>query len=259
MGLTIHRKQNRMEQPATVTLPMTKLRGFLEFAAGAAIGLLVGFIAGLSISPVVATILGALSTSLLILLGLKESKDPTTAVAHAIRVLGFGFFCSISLIAGILFRTYGVLSPPLVEQKRHLAEVNVFTPAEIDQILLLTNYGLQSVAAPASSSSSVSEVQDRKAAPDQKSAQSVKESLDKKANTNPGQVQPATAALASAGLLRAGSAEFCQAARRENFSSVGEYVDELRRWDARLAHFIESVPTESRDQVSKSLSKSLCP
>jgi len=237
---------------------MTKVRGFLEFAAGAAIGSLVGFIAGLSISPVVATILGALSTSLLVLLGFKESKDPTTAVSLAIRVLGFGLFCSISLISGILFRTYGVLSPPLTVQKQHLTVVQVFSPAEIDKILLLTNYGLQPSPADPASDPHINS-QDDKPAADKKVEPNEKECKDKKANTDSEQSQPVTAALASGGLLRAGSARFCDAARREKFKTVDEYVKELRRWDTKLAVFIESIPPESQDQVARSLSKSICP
>ncbi len=235
---------------------MTKSRGFIEFAAGAAIGLLVGFIAGLSISPVVATILGALSTSLLVLLGFKESKDPITAVAHAIRVLGFGLFCSISLIAGVLFRTYGVLSPPLEAQKQHLAKV--FSPAEIDQILLLTNYGLRPSADHASSAPTI-DSQDKKPVPDKKVVPDEREGKDKKPKADLEQSQSETAALASSGSLRAGSPQFCDAARREKFKTVDEYVKELRRWDTKLAGFIESIPPDSRDQVARSLSKSLCP
>ncbi|MGO8719854.1 MAG: hypothetical protein ACLQMO_11640, partial [Acidobacteriaceae bacterium] len=92
---------------------MNKLHWILEFAAGAAIGLLVGLIAGLSISPVTQTVLGSLSAGLLILLGLKQSKESTQEAAHTIRILGFGLSCSIALILGVFLRTHSTLSPDL--------------------------------------------------------------------------------------------------------------------------------------------------
>ena len=234
------------------------MRGFLEFTAGAAIGLLVGFIAGLSISPVVATILGTLSTGLLILLGFKEPRDGMASTAHSIRVLGFGLSCLVALITGILFRTHAVLSPPLAEQKSRLTAVNVFTPPEVEQILLLTNYGLQapsSVPPPPA----LAGPEERKSGQDQQSMRSGEENKEKPTNFASAQPQPALASLASAGLLRAGPVEFCQSARRESFNSVGEYVTEVRRWDPKLAQFIESLPPVSRDQASRSLSRLLCP
>jgi hypothetical protein len=232
---------------------MSKSRICLEFAAGVAIGLLVGLIAGLSISPVVGMILGALSTSLLILLGFKESKDATASIAHAIRVLGFGLSCSIALIAGILLRTHAVLSPSLSEQKSRLAVLSTFTPTEIQQILLLTNYGLQ----PPSTDSSTSPQSE---SPNKKPGQDEKSPLkDKEKVLNVTSPQRQTATLASAGLLRSGSAEFCQSVRWDNSSSPSAYVAELRRWDPRLAHFIDSLPVDMQDQASKALSKSLCP
>jgi hypothetical protein len=228
---------------------MSKLRELLELGAGAAIGLLVGLIAGLSISPVTSTILGALSTGLLVLLGFKESQETTYSASHAFRVLGFGLFCSLALIAGISLRTHQVLSPSLARQKQQLTDIGVFTPGEIDRILLSTNFGLAPSTAPDAKDSPKPLVGERES---RSSPSRTATSGETAAKDRPGD-------LASAGLLRAGSAQFCQMARREQFRDVHAYVTELKNIDPRLAHVIESAPVNDQDRLSKSLSEYLCP
>jgi hypothetical protein len=220
---------------------MTKLGGFIELGAGAALGLLVGLIAGLSISPVTSTVLGALSAGLLILLGFKESKDGVHSGNHGLRVLGFGVFCSISLVAGISLRTHQTLSPSLEKQRQSLSAAQVFTPGEIEQILLSTNFGIQPSPKTLTGGNGTQTGTNRPAESDQPGLKG----------------QPGD--LAIAGYLRAGSADFCQLARREKFRDVHGYVAELNNIDPRLAHVIESAPESDRDRLSKSLSEYLCP
>ena len=68
------------------TVLMTRAIAWLEFATAPVIGLLVGLIPGLSISPVTSTVLGTLSAGLLILPGLKEPKQGVQLESHAFRI-----------------------------------------------------------------------------------------------------------------------------------------------------------------------------
>lgn len=214
---------------------MVKPGELLEFLAGTAIGLLVGLIAGLSISPVTSTILGALATGLLLLLGFKDAKGSDNSQGHAARVFGFGLFCSIALVCGIGLRTHQVLSPSLEAQKERLTAVKIFTPDDIRIILLSTNFGLEPGRAPDAHGEAMT--------PEHAQSQS----------------GAAPAHLAYAGLLRAGSPEFCQVARREQFRDVHAYLDALKSRDPKLARVIESVPENDREALSKSLSEYVCP
>jgi len=232
------------------TAPLGRNPDFLGLATGSAIGLVVGLIAGLSISPVTSTILGALSASLLILLGLKSSKGSQDSQNHDVRVLGFGLFCSISLLVGIGLRTHQILSPPIEAQKDRLTSLKVFTPDEVSQILMATNFGLQRA--------SPSDVENAaKSGPAGQSG-----STDKAKNAKEGDrpnLQAANGDVQNAGLLRAGSVGFCQVGRRELFRDLDAYLAELHQIDPKLARVIETAPANYQDDLSKSLSKYLCP
>lgn len=231
---------------------MVRPGGLLKFGAGGAIGLLVGLIAGLSVSPVTSTILGALSAGLLVLLGFKDSKGGDNSQGHALKVLGFGLFCSIALVLGISLRTHQVLSPSLETQKKRLMAVKVFTPDDISAILLSTNFGLVPIR------KSDAEEGVKSVYNDKRNSTNVHGEAKAPVNTQPVS-GVASADLAYAGLLRAGSTEFCQIARREQFRDVRAYLDALKIKDPGLAHVIESVPESDRDALSYSLSEYICP
>jgi hypothetical protein len=111
----------------------------LPFFAGGSIGALVGLCMGLSVSPVVATVLAALGTSLLALLGLKDSSADAAGrfqtYRNSLRVLGFGLFAILAVGAGLLIRTHGWLSPPLTVQKAILKDAG-FNDRDIRRVLL---------------------------------------------------------------------------------------------------------------------------
>jgi hypothetical protein len=186
---------------------------------------------------VTSTILGALSASLLILLGLKSSKGSQGSQNHDARVFGFGLFCSISLLVGISLRTHRMLAPPLEAQRDRLKSLEVFTPDEVSQILMATNFGLQRTSAP----------DNENAAP-----------KNAKGKDLPN-LRAANGDVENAGLLRSGSVEVCQIGRRELFRDLDAYLAELHRIDPKLAHLIEIAPASYQDDLSKSLSKYLCP
>ena len=241
-------KKSPTEQRDT-TPPSARHRDFLGLAAGSAIGLVVGLIAGLSISPVTSTILGALSASLLILLGLKSSNGSQDSQNHDARVLGFGLFCSISLLVGIGLRTHQILSPPIEAQKDSLTSLKVFTDDEVSQILMATNFGLQRASVPDGENAA------KPGQPEQSGSKDTSKSAKGRDQPN---LQAANGDVENAGLLRAGSVKFCQIGRRELFRDLDTYLAELHRINPNLAHVIETAPTSYQDDLSKSLSKYLC-
>jgi hypothetical protein len=149
-------------------------------------------------------------------------------------------------------RTNQVLSPSLETQKERLTAIEVFTPDEISAILLSTNFGLHHATASDTEQSGQSLHNEGKYSTDVHTDAKTTE------HTQPA-LRGAPADLAYAGLLRAGSAEFCQVARREQFRDVHAYLDALKRRDPKLAHVIESVPENDQEALSKSLSEYVCP
>jgi hypothetical protein len=232
-----------------MNLPSARHPDILGLAAGSAIGLVVGLIAGLSISPVTSTILGALSASLLILLGLKSSKGGQDPRNHDARVLGFGLLCSVSLIVGISLRTHQILSPPIEAQKDRLTSLKLFTPDEVSQILMATNFGLQRASVPAV---------ENPAKPGQAEQSGPKDTRKSAKGGDQPNLQAANRDVENAGLLRAASVKFCQIGRRESFRDLDAYLAELHRINPNLARVIEAAPTSYQDELSKSLSKYLC-
>lgn len=114
---------------------------FLHFFAGGSVGALLGLCMGLSISPVVATVLAALGTSLVALLGLKDSSSGGgQAQANSLRVLGFGVFAVVCIGVGLLIRTHSWLSPSLASQRAALKEAGL-NDGDIHRILLARELG----------------------------------------------------------------------------------------------------------------------
>jgi hypothetical protein len=104
----------------------SRWRVVLQFLAGGAIGLLLGLLVGLSSSHVVATVVGAVSGGLLILLGLTPSgkgATPTTDPSTGWRLTGFGIVCALSLLLSVWIRAHHLLTPPIKNQVKELTDV----------------------------------------------------------------------------------------------------------------------------------------
>ncbi|MFT5758705.1 MAG: hypothetical protein ACI9LM_003453 [Alteromonadaceae bacterium] len=86
----------------------------LALFGGAGIGLLFGVIMGTSVTPTVATILGALTTLLAGILGLNDQHFNNT---KAVRIGGFGFACVLGAYLGLFVRANNVFSPSIISMK----------------------------------------------------------------------------------------------------------------------------------------------
>ena len=206
---------------------------WINFAAGAAIGTLLGLITGLSASAVVSTILGVLAAGLLALLGLNQNSQATTdqtSVPHSVlRVFGFGTFCSVFLVTGILLRTHDVLAPSLTDQAHKLNKGNVLTGAEVHQVLLLKAFGL--TAKPEKAGSALEPASNK------------------------------TVAAATAGYLFASQSEICEVLRRDQYKDAKAYLEGLRAHGeeyASLANALARTSPTDQDELSAALSKLVC-
>jgi hypothetical protein len=211
---------------------MPKSESISEFGAGASIGALLGLIMGLSVSPVVLTVLGALAAGLLALLGVSNRSNPADAASSngALRVFGFGAFCTLFLVVGIILRTHDTLAPSVADQEHRLSGSALLSKEEIHQILLLKAYGLSKSSGP-KSTDGLQTVGDR------------------------------NIAASSAPYLFTSQAEICQVMRRDQYNSISSYVKSLRDHGgdyASLANAIGNQKPEDQEQIAESMSDLLC-
>lgn len=94
--------------------------------SGIGIGLMVGVLLGLSISPVVGYFIGAVGTGLAALLGL---NDRHFSAAKGVRIGAFGFATVAGAAIGIYARTHDVFARSLQEQKAEIERVG-YRPEE---------------------------------------------------------------------------------------------------------------------------------
>lgn len=90
-----------------------------QLFAGVGLGLLVGVLVGLSSSPVVSTVVGALAAGMVTLLGfVRSTKDgePSYSEGSVIRLGGFGVACAAAVLLGLFIRTHNWVSPSIAQQ-----------------------------------------------------------------------------------------------------------------------------------------------
>ncbi|WP_138464524.1 hypothetical protein [Poseidonocella sp. HB161398] len=86
-----------------------------DLFAGSGIGLLLGTVMGLSVTPVVATVVGVLATLLAAILGLDAKEGGTRLPAvNALRIGAFGF----AAVAGLALGLYARINNPLAAPPR---------------------------------------------------------------------------------------------------------------------------------------------
>lgn len=92
---------------------------FGQLFAGSGLGLLVGVLVGLSSSPVVSAVVGALAAGMVTLLGFVRSpKDGEASYTEGsvIRLGSFGLACAAAVLLGLYIRTHNWLSPSIADQ-----------------------------------------------------------------------------------------------------------------------------------------------
>ena len=111
------------------------------------IGLLVGVLVGLSVSPVVAGLLTTLGGLLATLLGLQQDStgDSGTALSrlrvNGVRIGAFGFASVLGVAGGLYVRNHNVFTPPVKEQIAAWQEAG-YSREEAKQFVALQRFGL---------------------------------------------------------------------------------------------------------------------
>jgi len=85
-----------------------RLNMITAFVNGAGVGILLGTLVGLSISPVVSGVIGTISGLLAVLLGTNEKY---MSHVKSIRIGAFGFCCTAGILLGIYIRTNNAMLP----------------------------------------------------------------------------------------------------------------------------------------------------
>lgn len=97
------------------------------FFGGTGIGLLIGFLIGMTTLGVVGIIIGTLSTILLAYLG---TKKESTSESNAIRIGAFGLFCVVGILSGLYLRVTNAFLPSPSAEVSEWMKDGIFTQEE---------------------------------------------------------------------------------------------------------------------------------
>src|ERR1700741_2864708 len=116
---------------------------FGQLFAGVGLGLLVGVL-GLSSSPVVSVVVGALAAGMVTLLGFaRSSKDGDSSYAEGsvIRLGGFGVACAAAVLLGVAIRTHSWLSPSIAKQVSEVQRAGYSGATAVSKMAQLLSVG----------------------------------------------------------------------------------------------------------------------
>lgn len=114
-----------------------------QLFAGAGLGLLVGVLVGLSSSPVVSVVVGALAAGMVTLLGFTrpaKEGEPAYKEGSVARLGSFGVACTAAVLLGLFVRTHNWLSPSIAEQVAEVRKAG-YTEDEARRWVALRNIG----------------------------------------------------------------------------------------------------------------------
>ena len=114
--------------------------------SGISLGLLIGFLAGLSTSPVTGALLGTLSAVFVAFLGLglgKAEKVEAKGISAKapILVVGFSITCLLGVLTGLFFRAHQLASPSISDLIQEYRSVG-FDKASAKALALYVKLGL---------------------------------------------------------------------------------------------------------------------
>jgi hypothetical protein len=104
---------------------------FGQLFAGIGLGLLVGVLVGLSSSPVVSVVVGALAAGMVTLLGFVQSVkagETSNSEGSVVRLGGFGVACTAAILLGLFIRTHDLLSPSIADQVSEVQKAGYTSP-----------------------------------------------------------------------------------------------------------------------------------
>lgn len=200
-----------------------------QLFAGAGLGLLVGLLVGLSSSPVVSVVVGALSAGLVALLGFArpgKEGDGLHAEGSVLRLGSFGAACAVALLLGLLIRAHGWASPTIKDQVDEVQKAG-YSPEEARKWVAFRNVGT---------------------------------ALD--ANREPARPGSGSAFTAGSVLFSSTSSGECQNFDTSRYKNPEEHLNALRQMGGKYAEYAERISLLDANQqkmVLDSLKLLFCP
>lgn len=112
--------------------------------SGLALGALVGFLIGLSISQVVGILLGALTSLLVTFFGLRETQSTDAATGNnpsKTLISSFSIGCIVFILIGVHLRSRNSLAPSADYYRSELSDLHLDSN-QVKRIVLLKRYGI---------------------------------------------------------------------------------------------------------------------
>ena len=129
-------EETTTEPESTAITPRQQL--LISAYSGGGIGLAVGYFMGMSISPLVGTVVGALATSLALILGISGESFTND---KAVRIGSFGLACVLAAVFGTYLRAHQHLGPSIEDQYRQYIAVG-FSEEESREFIKFTELGI---------------------------------------------------------------------------------------------------------------------
>ena len=131
--------------PASATPPPPPASAITSVFSGLGLGLVLGIIAGLSVSPVIQTILGSLVTvaaGFLTFQASSASVSPAAVRTNELRIGSFGFACVLGIALGLFARSHDSFGLSIQQQLARWTSAG-YTPAQAQQFVLFERLGLK--------------------------------------------------------------------------------------------------------------------
>jgi hypothetical protein len=207
---------------------------FGQLFAGVGLGLLVGVLVGLSSSPVVSVVVGALAAGMVTLLGFaRSSKDGDSSYAEGsvIRLGGFGVACAAAVLLGLAIRTHNLLSPSIAKQVSEVQKAG-YSGEEARRWVAYKNIG------------------------------AILESGSSTGSNNPSPPARGTESVAGSVLFSGADSGECQHFDTSRYKDASEHLYSLRQLGGKYAEYAEKISTLDTAQqksVLESLRVLFCP
>jgi len=219
---------------------MNKMFG--QLFAGIGLGLLVGVLVGLSSSPVVSVVVGALASGMVTLLGFvrspKEGETPSSD-GSVVRLGGFGVACAAAVLLGLFIRTHNWLSPSIADQVAEVQRAG-YSGEEARRWVAYKNVG--AVLEPVISTAVGSEPPDARGTDAHRGAPA-------SANTLMAAAQPVAGSVLFAG----GNSGECQYFDTSRYKDAPEHLYSLRQMGGNYAKYAEKISTLDATEQKKVL------
>ena len=234
---------------------------FGQIFAGVGLGLLVGVLVGLSFSPVVSVVVGALATGMTALLGFglpAKNGEPAHAVGSVGRLGSFGIACAAAVLLSLFVRTHNWMSPKIADQVAEVRKAG-YSEEEARSWVAYKNFGTLSWLPP-----DIAEAE--QVAKLQKAGYSTEDALRLVASTGAGQEKSPTdgrgAPITASVLFSSSGSDECHTFDTNRYKDTKEHLNALQLLGGKYAEYakkISALDAGHQKMVLDSLRLLFCP